>query len=68
MNRWAGILASLVTLPIQIRSRDPGTRCPAWRAGRHQQPPGGLWILMRLTGPETARPLGGLPSVTSPGQ
>ena len=28
MNRWAGILALLVTRPCQARSRDPGTRYP----------------------------------------
>jgi hypothetical protein len=49
MNRWVGVLASLVTCPFQTRSRDLGT-CypPACRAGRYRQPSGGLWILMWL--------------------
>jgi hypothetical protein len=52
MNRWADVPASLVIRPSpdwQAAIQALVTP-PACRAGRHQQPPGGLWILVRLIG------------------
>ena len=40
---------------------------PAGRAGWHHQPPGGLWILMRLIEAWNRRPQDNLSSVSSPG-
>jgi hypothetical protein len=69
MNRWAEILASLVTRLSRTRSRDPGTRYPrpaeSDDTSSRQADSGSRCGSPR---PETARPLADLPSVTSPGQ
>ena len=49
LNRWAGVRASLVTAHLGLTAVTPGTGYHGLPAGRHQQPPGGPWILMRLT-------------------
>ena len=48
MNRWVGILGSLVTRSSRLAVVIQPRITSACRAGRDQQPPGGLWILMRL--------------------
>jgi hypothetical protein len=67
MNRWVGVLASLVTGPSRFRRVIEALVTPVCRAGRHPRPPGGFWILMLPIGPGTTRPVVELPGVTSPG-
>ena len=49
VNRWAGVGAWLVAARPGLAAAFHAFVTLACRAGRHQQPPGGPWILMRLT-------------------